>query len=319
MRNKKIQISALALALTFTFVGCGKKENMENSNSNKPSIESNMKDSPKNEDNISSNKSSMASNSNDQSIDDLMQKQNDILQKHDKQWQVAFSKADKSKIAGEPDVSYDMYLLDLVEKSKDELSKDDYDLLKKDVEEIGKIEKIINKKKGIDDQFNKDNKKETGSTKELKLFPEFKSKDFDGNEVTKDIFKDKKLTLVNFWFNGCAPCVGEIPHLEKLNKEIEKMGGQVIGINTEAQVGNDDVIKEAKKILKKQGATYKNISLDPDSELGKYAQEIMSYPTSVLVDNEGNIVGDPIVGAIDKKDTYDKVKTMMEKIIKDEI
>lgn len=319
MRNKKIQISALALALTFTFVGCGKKENMENSNSNKTSIESNMKDNKKNEDNISSNKSSMASNSNDQSIDDLMQKQNDILQKHDKQWQVAFSKADKSKIAGEPDVSYDMYLLDLVEKSKDELSKDDYDLLKKDVEEIGKIEKIINKKKGIEDQFNKDNKKETGSTKELKLFPEFKSKDFDGNEVTKDIFKDKKLTLVNFWFNGCAPCVGEIPHLQKLNKEIEKMGGQVIGINTEAQVGKDDVIEEAKKILKKQGATYKNISLDPDSELGKYAQEIMSYPTSVLVDNEGNIVGDPIVGAIDKKDTYDKVKTMMEKIIKDEI
>ena len=174
MRNKKIQISALALALTFTFVGCGKKENMENSNSNKTSIESNMKDNKKNEDDITSNKSSMASNSNDQSVDDLMQKQNDILQKHDKQWQVAFSKADKSKIAGEPDVSYDMYLLDLVEKSKDELSKDDYDLLKKDIEEIGKIEKIINKKKGIEDQFNKDNKKETGSTKELKLFPEFK-------------------------------------------------------------------------------------------------------------------------------------------------
>ena len=307
MKNKKLQISALALALAFTFVGCGKKENTENSTSNKTSTESNMKDNKKNEDNITSNKSSMASNSNDQSIDDLMQKQNDILKKHDKQWQVAFSKADKSKIAGEPDVSYDMYLLDLVEKSKDELSNKDYDLLKKDVEEIGKIEKIINKKK------------EPASTKELNLFPEFKSKDFDGNEVTKDIFKDKKLTLVNFWFNGCAPCVGEIPHLQKLNKEIEKMGGQVIGINTEAQVGKDDVIEEAKKILKKQGATYKNISLDPDSELGKYAQEIMSYPTSVLVDNEGNIVGDPIVGAIDKKDTYDKVKTMMEKIIKDEI
>lgn len=317
MKNKKLQISALALALAFTFVGCGKKENSENSTSNKTSVESKVKDKENSKDNLSSDKSSM--DSNDQSVDDLMQKQNDILQKHDKEWQVAFSKADKSKIAGEPDVSYDMYLLDLVEKSKDELSNKDYDLLKKDVEEIGKIEKIINKKKGIEDQFNKDKKKESASTKQLNLFPEFKSKDFEGNEVTKDIFKDKKLTLVNFWFNGCAPCVGEIPHLQKLNKEIEKMGGQVIGINTEAQVGKDDVIKDAKKILKKQGATYKNISLDPDSELGKYAQEIMSYPTSVLVDNEGNIVGDPIVGAIDKKDTYDKVKTMMEKIIKDEI
>lgn len=317
MKNKKLQISALALALAFTFVGCGKKENSENSTSNKTSVESKMKNKDNVKDNLSSDKSS--TDSNDQSVDDLMQKQNDILQKHDKQWQVAFSKADKSKIAGEPDVSYDAYLLDLVEKSKDELSKEDYDLLKKDVEEIGKIEKIINKKKGIDDQFNKGKKKQSASTKELKLFPEFKSKDFDGNEVTKEIFKDKKLTLVNFWFNGCAPCVGEIPHLQKLNDEIEKMGGQVIGINTEAKVGDEEIIKEAKKILKKQGATYKNISLDPDSELGKYAEQIMSYPTSVLVDSDGNIVGDPIVGAIDKKDTYNKVKTMIEKIIKDEI
>lgn len=317
MKNKKLQISALALALALTFVGCGKKENSENSTSNKTSVESKVNDKENAKDNLSSDKSSM--DSNDQSVDDLMKKQNDILQKHDKQWQVAFSKADKSKIAGEPDVSYDAYLLDLVEKSKDELSKEDYDLLKKDVEEIGKIEKIINKKKGIDEQFNKGKKKESASTKELKLFPEFKSKDFDGNEVTKEIFKDKKLTLVNFWFNGCAPCVGEIPHLQKLNDEIEKMGGQVIGINTEAKVGDEEIIKEAKKILKKQGATYKNISLDPDSELGKYAEQIMSYPTSVLVDSDGNIVGDPIVGAIDKKDTYNKVKTMIEKIIKDEI
>lgn len=196
MKNKKLRISALALALAFTFVGCGKKENSENSTSNKTSVESKVNDKENAKDNLSSDKSSM--DSNDQSVDDLMQKQNDILQKHDKQWQVAFSKADKSKIAGEPDVSYDAYLLDLVEKSKDELPKEDYDLLKKDVEEIGKIEKIINKKKGIDEQFNKGKKKESASTKELKLFPEFKSKDFDGNEVTKEIFKDKKINPSKF-------------------------------------------------------------------------------------------------------------------------
>ncbi|MDU6063786.1 MAG: TlpA family protein disulfide reductase, partial [Anaerococcus sp.] len=76
---------------------------------------------------------------------------------------------------------------------------------------------------------------------------------------------------------------------------------------------------EAKKILKKQGAKYKNITINKDSELEKYTETIMSYPTSILVDSEGNIVGDPIVGAIDKEDTYKKVKDMMEKIIKDEI
>ena len=97
------------------------------------------------------------------------------------------------------------------------------------------------------------------------------------------------------------------------------MGGQVIGINSEAKLGNEDTIKEAKKILKKQGAKYKNITINKDRELEKYTETIMSYPTSILVDSEGNIVGDPIIGAIDKKETYNKVKNMMEKIIKDEI
>ena len=155
--------------------------------------------------------------------------------------------------------------------------------------------------------------------KELKKFPTFNSKDFDGNDVTKDIFKDKKLTLVNFWFNGCAPCVGELPKLQQLNDEIEKMGGQVIGINSEAKVGEENTIKEAKKILEKQGAKYKNITIDKGSELEKYTETIMSYPTSILVDSEGNIVGDPIVGAIDKEDKYKEVKEMIEKIIKDKM
>ena len=97
------------------------------------------------------------------------------------------------------------------------------------------------------------------------------------------------------------------------------MGGQVIGINSEAKVGEEDTIKEAKKILEKQGAKYKNITIDKDSELEKYTETIMSYPTSILVDSEGNIVGDPIVGAIDKEDKYKEVKEMIEKIIKDKM
>lgn len=315
MKYNKIKVSALALALALSFTACSKKEDKNDMSSNNKSIESNTTDKK------DSNKISTENPSpTDKTIDQLMEKQNKIIERHDKQWQVAFSKADKSQLAGEASISYDMYLLDLVEKSKDELPKKDYDLLKKDVEEIGKIEKIINEKKGIDDQFNNDyNKSEEASTKDLKAFPEFKSKDFNGNEVTKEIFKDKKLTLVNFWFNGCEPCVGEIPKLQQLNEEVEKMGGQVIGINSEAKLGDEDTIKEAKKILKKQGAKYKNITINKDSELEKYTETIMSYPTSILVDSEGNIVGDPIIGAIDKKETYNKVKNMMEKIIKDEI
>ena len=154
----------------------------------------------------------------------MIKKQNNNLTSHDKQWQVSIIIADKSSAEDNKDKGYDAYLKDLVEKAKDELSKEDYELLTKDVEEIAKLEEEITKLKAGNESAS--NKKEDGavSTKELKKFPTFNSKDFDGNYGTKDIFKDKKLTLVNFWFNGCAPCIGELPKLQQLNDEIEKNG-----------------------------------------------------------------------------------------------
>ena len=298
MKFKKVKVLALSATLVLALTACSKQENKDNMNSNPSSVEKVESNSNKSN-NMDDNKAK---------IDELMKKQNDILASHDKQWQVAFSKADKSSAEDNKDKGYDAYLKDLVEKAKDELSKEDYELLTKDVEEIAKLEEEITKLKAGNESAS--NKKEDGavSTKELKKFPTFNSKDFDGNDVTKDVFKDKKLTLVNFWFNGCAPCVGELPTLQ-----------QVIGINSEAKVGDEDTIKEAKKILEKQGAKYKNITIDKDSELEKYTETIMSYPTSILVDSEGNIVGDPIVGAIDKEDKYKEVKEMIEKIIKDKM
>ena len=306
MKFKKVKVLAISAALVLTLTACSKENKKDNMNSNPSSVEKAESNSNKTDDNKAK-------------IDELMKKQNDILASHDKQWQVAFSKADKSSAEDNKDKGYDKYLADLVEKAKDELSKEDYEILTKDVEEIAKLEEEITKLKA--GNGGESNKKEGGavSTKELKKFPEFNSKDFDGKGVTKDIFKNKKLTLVNFWFNGCAPCVGEIPKLQQLNDEIEKMGGQVIGINAEAKVGDEDTINEAKKILEKQGAKYRNIAIDKDSELEKYTETIMSYPTSILVDSEGNIVGDPIVGAIDKEDKYKEVKEMIEKIIKDKM
>lgn len=304
MKNKNVKVLALGLAFVFSFTACSKEDKAKADDNTKRSIEKNSSISTKEDSGEDLNKK----------VDKLMQEQNAIIEKHNKEWEVPFSKADKG-IAGEAGVSYDQYLLDLVEKSKNDLSEKDYNLLKKDVDEIAKIEKKITKLKGgvaTDEEIKEMKKDEKNSQK----FPSFKTKDFDGNEVTNEIFKDKKISLVNFWFNGCAPCVGEIPKLQKLNDEVEKNGGQVIGINTEAKVGEDEIIKEAKDILKKQKASYKNISLDPDSELGKYTEDIMTYPTSILVDSDGNIVGDPIVGAIDEEETYQKVKDTMDEYLK---
>lgn len=97
-------------------------------------------------------------------------------------------------------------------------------------------------------------------------------------------------------------------------KNWRQRAGQVIGVNTDSLDGNKEGIAEAKS-TKKQGADYTNISLDSDSEAGKYATNIMAFPTTVLVDRNGNIVGDPIMGGITSDEVYKKVTAAIDQIL----
>ena len=93
------------------------------------------------------------------------------------------------------------------------------------------------------------------------------------------------------------------------------MGGEVVGINTETFNGNKTAIKEASEILKSQGAEYRNLSIDSASDAGKYASGIIAFPTTILVDRNGNIVGEPMLGGIDNKDNYDSLMKQIQSVI----
>ena len=123
------------------------------------------------------------------------------------------------------------------------------------------------------------------------------------------------MTVVNFWFTGCKPCVAELSKLNELNDAIKSMGGEVVGINTETFDANKDAIKEAASILESQGAKYRNLSIDSDSAAGKYASNIMAFPTTILVDRNGNIVGEPMLGGIDNQDNYDTLMKQIQSVI----
>ena len=142
-----------------------------------------------------------------------------------------------------------------------------------------------------------------------------KEKILDGNDVDDSLFTNNKVTVVNFWFSGCKPCVGELSKLNELNETLKKMGGEVVGINTDTLDDNQDGIKEAKEILKAQGASYKNLTFDSDSTVGKYAGNIMAFPTTVLVDKDGNIVGEPLMGGIDDQANYDQLMKQIQSVI----
>lgn len=125
--------------------------------------------------------------------------------------------------------------------------------------------------------------------------PDFKTVDLEGNEVTKEFFKNKQLTVVNFWGTFCGPCISEMPELEELyQKYSDKV--QFLGIVGDIQ-GTDDTkhIELAKTIIEKAGVTFP--SLIPNDTFKGQLQGIIGFPTTIFVDMEGNIIGEPIVGS----------------------
>ena len=150
----------------------------------------------------------------------------------------------------------------------------------------------------------------------LPKFPAFEGKDLDGNPVkSSDLFSGNAVTVVNFWFTTCGPCVGELGDLDALNKELSGKSGALIGINAFTLDGDEAAISDAKDVLAQSGATYQNVYFDSGSEAGKFVENIYAYPTTYVVNRSGRIVGDPIVGAITSKAQADALQAQIDKAL----
>ena len=133
--------------------------------------------------------------------------------------------------------------------------------------------------------------------------------------TSDELFSRNAVTVVNFWFTTCGPCVGEIAELDALNKELANKGGALIGINSFTLGGDEAAISEAKNVLSKKGATYRNVYFDSDSEAGKFTANIFAYPTTYVVDRSGNIVGEPIVGAVTEKKQAETLQKLIDQVL----
>lgn len=160
---------------------------------------------------------------------------------------------------------------------------------------------------------------DNGNEADMQEFPSFTGLDLDGNSVNSNIFSKNSVTVVNFWFSSCSPCIGELSELDSLNQELKEKGGAVIGINTDTLNGDNSMIEEAKKILMQQKASYRNLYFDSNSgDAMDFANSITSFPTTYLVDRGGYIIGDPVVGSIDDESTMKMLKKRIDKIIEDD-
>lgn len=139
-----------------------------------------------------------------------------------------------------------------------------------------------------------------------KTFPEFTGTDLDGNKVDGSVFKEHAATVVNFWFTDCGACVKEMPQLQKLADGWKDQDVALKGLLVER-----DKNDKAKEILKTKGVNYQNIVPDEGDGIDGMIVNIFAFPTTIVVDRNGNIVGDPIQGSLDTKD---KIKALQDRI-----
>ena len=295
MKTRRTFISIFTLCVALLLTACNGKETAGTENTQNTQAESNTE-------------SADASNTE---LDDLYQQENQLFADHEDVWNKVFGMMNKS--TADPNANYADYLNDTIESNKDSFTEDELKILTDDIETIRKIEEQIaeiEKKNTASDNTSQEN-----NSTDVSPFKNFSGKDFDGNSVDESLFSKNAVTVVNFWFSGCKPCVSELSKLNELNDAIKSMGGEVVGINTDTFDDNETTIKEAEAILKKQGAKYRNLSIDSTSDAGKYASDIMAFPTTILVDRNGNIVGDPMLGGIDNQDNYDTLMKQIQSVI----
>ena len=314
MNMKRIFALAFAVLMLLSLAACGAKDNDKQADMSGDS--SAMTGEPKTaEEALALHK-------------ELLERENALLSENAELWEKVFMAADKGMTMQEDGKNYGDFLLDTIEGAKDQFTDEEYEMLKESATEISNIEnkltELENKypeimQESIDGDMSvpagsdMTNPPDDGS---MQKFPAFEGKDLDGNPVKSDeLFSANAVTVVNFWFTTCNPCVGELSELDALNKELAKKGGALIGVNTFTLDGDEAAISEAKDVLAKKGATYQNVYFDSDGEAGKFTANIFAYPTTYVVDRNGNIVGEPIVGAITEKNQAETLQKLIDQAL----
>ena len=259
---------------------------------------------------------------------ELLERENALLLENAELWEKVFMAADKGMTMQEDGKNYGDFLLDTVEAAKEQFTDKEYEWLKESATEISNIENKLTEleekypeimQKSMDGDMSMPAGSDTSTPPDdgsMQKFPAFEGKDLDGNTVKSDeLFSGNAVTVVNFWFTTCNPCVGELAELDALNKELAEKGGSLIGVNTFTLDGDEAAISEAKDVLAKKGATYQNVYFDSDGEAGKFTTNIFAYPTTYVVDRSGNIVGEPIVGAITEKKQAETLQKLIEQAL----
>ena len=226
------------------------------------------------------------------SSQELLDEENAIMAKNNDLWEKVFASMSKNVTEDTLSSNYGDVLMAAVDGAKDQFTDAEYETLK-----------------------STDSSEEQTSDASGTAFPQFEGKDLDGNKVDSSVFAENAVTVVNFWFNECKPCVEELSEMNALNDRIKEQGGEVLGVNVGALDGDEQNIATAKQILETKGAKYRNIYFDSDSDAGKFALGVTAFPTTYVIDRNGNIVGEALMGGIDNDENLSTLQNTIDEVL----
>ncbi len=118
----------------------------------------------------------------------------------------------------------------------------------------------------------------------------FQAETLDGKTFTQEDISEKDATLINFWSVSCSPCVSEMPDIAELEKSLPD-NVQIITVCLDGRRGAES----AAEILTEAGFEGATL-ISADGDLLDIVGEIIYMPTTIVVDQDGNLVGDAIIG-----------------------
>lgn len=125
-------------------------------------------------------------------------------------------------------------------------------------------------------QAKKEQRKEAMTSLLDRAAPDFTLVDLHGKKWSLEGLKGK-IVVLNFWFTTCAPCIHEMPELNKLVDSETKGDVVFLGLSS-----NDDI--QVKAFLEKQAFKY---NLLPNSGEVAERYKIDLWPTSIVIDQQG--------------------------------
>ena len=137
--------------------------------------------------------------------------------------------------------------------------------------------------------------------------PDFTAHDLKGKAHNLSDFKGK-VVLVDFWFTGCSPCKAEMPHLEKIARDMQ--GQEITFISISVDTG-DDFVKAWKEFVAKKGDETLNLLL-PDGFKSPLMEKylIKGVPRILIIDKDGTIVD-----AYARRPSDPKLRKQLEELV----